>query len=119
MPLSLHGLPLLSECPPTFVFPTIWSSELLQEETPPFEKAVENAEDDADQAWKDLQAYNITENDVVIGLAASGNTPYVVGGLQKAKENNLITGHCLVNNRFTLVLLTLGGEHARFTKRNH
>ena len=81
-----------SECPPTFGVSHNMVIGIIAGGDTAIRKAVENAEDDADQAWKDLQAYNITENDVVIGLAASGNTPYVVGGLQKAKENNLITG---------------------------
>ena len=55
-------------------------------------KAVENAEDDKDQAWKDLAQYQISSLDFIIGIAASGNTPYVLGGLEKAKENNIKTG---------------------------
>jgi N-acetylmuramic acid 6-phosphate etherase len=60
-------------------------------------KAVEFAEDDAEQAWKDLSAYNITDKDVVVGIAASGTTPYVIGGLKTANENNIATG-CVVCN---------------------
>jgi N-acetylmuramic acid 6-phosphate etherase len=60
-------------------------------------KAVENAEDDTEQAWKDLLKYNINSKDVLIGIAASGTTPYVIGGLKKANEVGLVTG-CIVCN---------------------
>lgn len=59
--------------------------------------SVENAEDDEDQGWKDLQAYGVNEHDVVLGIAASGRTPYVIGALKKCRENNITTG-ALVNN---------------------
>ena len=60
-------------------------------------KAVEHAEDDPHQAWKDLQAHQITTQDVLIGIAASGKTPYVVGGLREARAHNIITG-CITCN---------------------
>jgi N-acetylmuramic acid 6-phosphate etherase len=60
-------------------------------------KAVEFAEDDAVQAWIDLQGFNINEKDVVVGIAASGTTPYVIGGLKTANEHNIVTG-CIVCN---------------------
>ena len=60
-------------------------------------RAVENAEDDAKQAWIDLKEQNINENDVVIGIAASGTTPYVIGGLKACNENNIITGSISCN----------------------
>ncbi|MBL7697674.1 MAG: N-acetylmuramic acid 6-phosphate etherase [Chitinophagaceae bacterium] len=53
--------------------------------------AVENAEDDTEQGWKDLQAHNISDKDVVVGIASSGRTPYVVGALKKCRENNITT----------------------------
>lgn len=59
--------------------------------------AVEHAEDDTKQAWKDIQAFQPTKNDVVVGIAASGRTPYVIGGVQDAKANGLITG-CVTCN---------------------
>jgi N-acetylmuramic acid 6-phosphate etherase len=59
--------------------------------------AVENAEDDFSQAWKDLMIHEICEKDALIGIAASGKTPYVVGGLKKANEMGVITG-CIVCN---------------------
>lgn len=86
-----------SECPPTFgvsfdtVIGIIAGGDLA------IRKAVENAEDNATQAWKDLQEHNINENDVVIGIAASGTTPYVIGGLQTCNENNIITGSISCN----------------------
>jgi N-acetylmuramic acid 6-phosphate etherase len=60
-------------------------------------KAVEFAEDDTEQAWKDMAEFNVTDKDVVVGIAASGTTPYVIGGLKAANENNIITG-CIVCN---------------------
>ena len=68
-------------------------------------KAVENAEDHTTQAWIDLQEQNISENDVVIGIAASGTTPYVIEGLKKCNENNIITG-CITCNEGSPLALT-------------
>jgi N-acetylmuramic acid 6-phosphate etherase len=55
-------------------------------------KAVEFAEDDKEQGWKDLLEFDINENDVVVGIAASGTTPYVLGALETAKSKGIITG---------------------------
>jgi N-acetylmuramic acid 6-phosphate etherase len=60
--------------------------------------AVEHAEDDAQQAWKDLQKYKITDADALIGIAASGQTPYVIGGVREARKNKILTG-CITCNR--------------------
>ncbi len=60
-------------------------------------KAVEFAEDDTKQAWIDLSEYNINDKDVLVGIVASGTTPYVIGGLKKANQHNIITG-CIVCN---------------------
>jgi N-acetylmuramic acid 6-phosphate etherase len=60
-------------------------------------RAVEFAEDDREQAWEDLMEFDINEKDVVVGIAASGTTPYVIGGLQKANDHNIATG-CIVCN---------------------
>jgi N-acetylmuramic acid 6-phosphate etherase len=65
-------------------------------------KAVEDAEDDLQQAWKDLSAYHISPNDFLIGIAASGTTPYVLGGLQTAKQHNVFTG-CIVCNQGSII----------------
>src|ERR1700761_2774324 len=86
-----------SECPPTFGVPFDMVVGLIAGGDGAIRKAVEFAEDDKEQAWKDLQEYNINENDVLVGIAASGTTPYVIGGLQKANENNIATG-CIVCN---------------------
>ena len=86
-----------SECPPTFGVPAEWVVGIIAGGDTAIRKAVEFAEDDQNQAWKDLLAYNINENDTVVGIAASGRTPYVIGGVQKAKENGLLTA-CIVCN---------------------
>lgn len=91
------GIVDASECPPTFGVPFDWVVGLIAGGDGAIRKAVEYAEDDREQAWKDLQEYDINENDVLVGIAASGTTPYVIGGLQKANENNVITG-CIVCN---------------------
>jgi N-acetylmuramic acid 6-phosphate etherase len=86
-----------SECPPTFGVPFDWVVGLIAGGDGAIRKAVEFAEDDKEQAWKDLQEYNINEKDVLVGIAASGTTPYVIGGLKKANEHNIATG-CIVCN---------------------
>ena len=60
-------------------------------------QAVEFAEDDAEQAWKDLSVFNISPKDIVVGVAASGSTPYVVGGLHTCRANNITTGSIACN----------------------
>ena len=87
-----------SECPPTFGVPDNWIIGIIAGGDSAIRKAVENAEDDIHQAWRDLSAYAISSLDVVIGIAASGNTPYVIGGLKKARENNIITGSISCNS---------------------
>ena len=86
-----------SECPPTFGVPFDWVLGIIAGGDTAIRKAVEFAEDDTEQAWKDLQAYDINEGDVLVGIAASGTTPYVIGGLRKANENGIVTG-CVVCN---------------------
>lgn len=86
-----------SECPPTFGVDFDTVIGIIAGGDTAIRKAVEFAEDDKDQAWKDLQAWEINENDVVIGIAASGTTPYVIGGLQKCKDNNIVTGSISCN----------------------
>lgn len=87
-----------SECPPTFgvafdkVIGIIAGGDIA------IRKAVEFAEDDEKQAWKDLEQYHIGHNDVVVGLAASGTTPYVAGGLKTAQQHGVLTG-CIVCNQ--------------------
>src|SRR5476649_937213 len=86
-----------SECPPTFGVPFDWVVGIIAGGDGAIRKAVEFAEDDINQAWEDLSAYNITDKDVVVGIAASGTTPYVIGGLRKANEKQIVTG-CIVCN---------------------
>ena len=87
-----------SECPPTYGVPHDWVIGLIAGGDGAFRKAVEFAEDDMEQAWKDLSEYNINSDDVLIGIAASGRTPYVIGGLIKANENGVLTG-CITCNK--------------------
>ena len=87
-----------SECPPTYGVPHDWVIGLIAGGDGAFRKAVEFAEDDMEQAWKDLSEYNINTNDVLVGIAASGRTPYVIGGLMKANENGILTG-CITCNK--------------------
>jgi N-acetylmuramic acid 6-phosphate etherase len=86
-----------SECPPTFGVDFDKVVGIIAGGDAAIRKAVEFAEDDEQQAWTDLQAYNINETDCLIGLAASGTTPYVVGGLNKAREHGVLTG-CIICN---------------------
>nr|WP_288836275.1 N-acetylmuramic acid 6-phosphate etherase [uncultured Flavobacterium sp.] len=86
-----------SECPPTFGVPFDLVVGIIAGGDKAIRKAVENAEDNATQAWIDLQEFNINENDVVIGIAASGTTPYVIGGLEACNKNNIITGSISCN----------------------
>lgn len=86
-----------SECPPTFGVPFDWVMGIIAGGDKAIRKAVENAEDDAAQAWIDLQEFNINEKDCLVGLAASGRTPYVISGLNTARKNGILTG-CIVCN---------------------
>lgn len=86
-----------SECPPTYGVPHDMVIGIIAGGDQAIRKAVENAEDDFEGAWKDLQKFAIGENDTVIGIAASGTTPYVIGGVRKAREKGLITG-CITCN---------------------
>jgi N-acetylmuramic acid 6-phosphate etherase len=86
-----------SECPPTYGVPFDMVIGIIAGGDKAIRKAVENAEDNSEQAWKDLLEFNISNKDVLIGIAASGTTPYVIGGLKKANENGLETS-CIVCN---------------------
>ncbi|MBF4506071.1 N-acetylmuramic acid 6-phosphate etherase [Flavobacterium sp. JLP] len=88
-----------SECPPTFGVSHDMIIGIIAGGDTAIRKAVENAEDDTEQAWKDLAKFEVSSLDFIIGIAASGNTPYVLGGLKKAKENNIKTGSisCISN----------------------
>lgn len=91
------GIVDASECPPTFGVPFDLVNGIIAGGDLAIRKAVERAEDDTNQAWLDLQAHKISEKDVVIGIAASGTTPYVIGGLQKCNEHQIITGSISCN----------------------
>jgi N-acetylmuramic acid 6-phosphate etherase len=75
-----------SECPPTYGVPYGLVVAIIAGGEEAITKAVENAEDDPQRGWLDLEAHNIGEKDVVIGIAASGTTPYVIGALESAKN---------------------------------
>lgn len=91
------GIVDASECPPTFGVPFDLVIGIIAGGDTAIRKAVEFAEDDRAQAWKDLQEWNINENDVVVGIAASGTTPYVLGGLEKCNQLGIITGGITCN----------------------
>lgn len=99
------GIVDASECPPTFGVPFDLVNGIIAGGDKAIRKAVEFAEDDKDQAWKDLSAENISDKDVVIGIAASGTTPYVIGGLEKCHENNILTG-CITCNEGSPLAIT-------------
>jgi N-acetylmuramic acid 6-phosphate etherase len=86
-----------SECPPTFGVPENLVIGIIAGGDKAIRHAVEFAEDKKDQAWKDLKAFKINSNDAVIGIAASGRTPYVIGGLEECNKNNILTG-CITCN---------------------
>lgn len=91
------GIVDASECPPTFGVPHELVVGIIAGGDTAIRKAVEFAEDSTTQGWKDLQEYSINDNDVVIGIAASGTTPYVIGALKKCNEQGIITG-CITCN---------------------
>ncbi len=91
------GIVDASECPPTFGVEQGLVIGLIAGGDKAIRKAVEFAEDDTEQGWKDLQAHNISDKDVVIGIAASGTTPYVVGALKHCNENKIVTGAITCN----------------------
>jgi len=91
------GIVDASECPPTFGVPFDRVVGIMAGGDGAIRKAVEFAEDDTRQAWKDLSEFNINNKDVLVGIAASGTTPYVIGGLKAANAHNIVTG-CIVCN---------------------
>ncbi len=86
-----------SECPPTFGVPYGLVIAIIAGGNKAITEAVEFAEDDVEQGWKDLQQYAINKKDVVIGIAASGTTPYVIAALEKCKQNQIVTGSISCN----------------------
>ena len=96
------GMVDASECPPTYGVPDDLVVGIIAGGKEAMFHAVENAEDDTKQAWIDLQAYKITSLDFVIGVAASGTTPYVIAGLEKCKEAGILTGSISCNRNSPL-----------------
>ena len=85
------GIVDASECPPTFGVAHGVVVGIIAGGDSAIRRAVEFAEDDINQGWKDLSEYNINSTDTVVGIAASGSTPYVLGALKIAKENGVLT----------------------------
>lgn len=94
-----------SECPPTFGVPHDMVIGLIAGGDKAIRKAVEFAEDSLTQGWEDLKLHQINTNDVVIGIAASGTTPYVLGALEKCNQQAITTGCITCNPGSTLALI--------------
>lgn len=86
-----------SECPPTYGVPYGLVIAVIAGGDKAITTAVEFAEDDKEQGWKDLEAFNISDKDVVIGIAASGTTPYVIGALEECRKRGIVTGSISCN----------------------
>ncbi len=86
-----------SECPPTYGVPYGLVIAVIAGGNKAITEAVEFAEDSLEQGWLDLQQHNVNENDVVVGIAASGTTPYVIAALNNCRANNIITGSICCN----------------------
>lgn len=86
-----------SECPPTFGVPHDLVIGLIAGGDSAIRKAVEFAEDSETQGWKDLDSLQVSEKDIVVGIAASGTTPYVLGALKKCNLRNITTGSISCN----------------------
>ncbi len=91
------GIVDASECPPTFGVPHGLVIGLIAGGDSAIRKAVEFAEDDAEQGWKDLEQHAIGTDDSVVGIAASGTTPYVIGALERCNERGILTGGITCN----------------------
>lgn len=94
-----------SECPPTFGVPHELVVGLIAGGDIAIRKAVEFAEDSKKQGWLDLQDHQISSKDVVVGIAASGTTPYVISALKECNKNSIITG-CITCNKNSPLSLT-------------
>lgn len=86
-----------SECPPTYGVPYGLVIGIIAGGEKAITMAVEFAEDDKEQGWKDLQAHHVSDKDVVVGIAASGTTPYVIGALEECRKKGIITGSISCN----------------------
>jgi N-acetylmuramic acid 6-phosphate etherase len=95
-----------SECPPTFGVEFDKVIGLIAGGDAAIRKAQEFAEDDRQQAWRDLSAYHINESDTLIGIAASGTTPYVLGGLETARNKGILTACITCNSQAPVITLS-------------
>jgi N-acetylmuramic acid 6-phosphate etherase len=95
-----------SEVPPTFGVPHTIVIGLIAGGETALRRSVESAEDDPNKAWKELEIFKINKQDTVIGIAASGTTPYVIGGIKKAREMGILTGCITCNPHSKLVEAT-------------
>lgn len=96
------GIVDASECPPTFGVPQGLVIGIIAGGDKAIRKAVEFAEDNPDGGWNDLKKYKVSVKDVVIGIAASGTTPYVVGAIKKCREKKILTGAITCNHNSPL-----------------
>jgi len=86
-----------SECPPTYGVPQGLVVAVIAGGEKAITTAIEFAEDDKEQGWRDLQTHNVSNKDVVVGLAASGTTPYVIGALEQCRKRDIVTGSISCN----------------------
>lgn len=91
------GIVDASECPPTFGVDHGVVVGIIAGGDAAIRKAVEGAEDDAQAGWSDLKAHGVSQNDIVVGIAASGTTPYVLGGLEQANKCGMLTAGITCN----------------------
>jgi N-acetylmuramic acid 6-phosphate etherase len=91
------GIVDASECPPSYGVPKGLVIGVIAGGEKAITNAVEFAEDDKEQGWKDLQTFNVSDKDVVIGIAASGTTPYVIGALDECRKRGIVTGSISCN----------------------
>jgi N-acetylmuramic acid 6-phosphate etherase len=96
------GIVDASECPPTFGVSYDLVIGIIAGGETAIRKAVEFAEDDMHQGWQDLLSFNVNQNDVVVGITASGTTPYVAGALEQCRKQGILTG-CITCNPDTPV----------------
>jgi len=113
-----------SECPPTFGVPDDLVIGLIAGGDQAIRKAVENAEDSTEQSWLDLQKHHISKEDILVGIAASGSTPYVVSALEKANAHGIVTGCITMNEGSPLakeaqypIVITVGPEFVTGSSR--
>ncbi|MDD4777870.1 MAG: N-acetylmuramic acid 6-phosphate etherase [Fermentimonas sp.] len=86
-----------SEIPPTYGMPDTYVIGLIAGGDKALRNPVEAAEDDLEKGWSELKDFNINQNDVLVGIAASGTTPYVIGALRNARENGILTAAICCN----------------------